>query len=140
MDLIFAFLATTVQEAGEDPTRSLVMKFLASYLGIVAGVSFLVESLKGLFKTQVKGREKGLALLLTFALGTAAKLLLPHYGGNTPEEWVLHEVVLVFVGVGSAAFHNDFLNVVMRFLGLKKAASPAAPAAPPAPPPAAPVQ
>ena len=60
-----------------DPVKELVLRFLLSYGGIAGGVSFLVEGLKALFKSQVDGREPVLVIVFAFVLGSAAKELMP---------------------------------------------------------------
>lgn len=104
-----------------DPVKELVLKFLLSYGGIAGGVSFLVEGLKAIWKNWVSGRENVLVILLAFLLGSAAKALMPGvYGPSTLNAWGLHELILVFVAVGAAAFHDGFLSVLMKFVPKKQ--------------------
>lgn len=104
-----------------DPVKELVLRFLLSYGGIAGGVSFLVEGLKVLFKNRVSEREPILVIVLAFVLGSAAKALLPGvYGPNTANAWGLHELILVFVSVGAAAFHDKFLSVLTSFISKKQ--------------------
>jgi len=112
-------LAMFDDKAG-DPVKELVLRFLLSYGGIAGGVSFLVEGLKAMFKDRISGREPVLVILLAFALGSAAKALLPVYGPNTLNSWGLHELILIFVAVGAAAFHDGFLSVLMKFVPKKQ--------------------
>lgn len=122
-----------------DPVREMVVKFLLTYLGITAGVSFLVEGLKQIFK-RLQGKEPILVILLSFVIGTAAKALIPnHYGPNTLKAWGFHELILVFVAIGSAAFHDKFLSVLQGMFPWKKPEvpppqAPPAGTSPPAPP------
>ncbi len=103
-----------------DPVKELVLRFLLSYGGIAAGVSFLVEGLKTMFKAAFLGRENIFVILFSFGLGAAAKGLLPSvYGPSTVNAWGLHLLILVFVAVGSAAFHDKFLSVLQQFLPKK---------------------
>ncbi len=103
-----------------DPVKELVLRFLLSYGGLAGGVSFLVEGLKGLFKDKVTGNEPVLVIVLTFILGSSAKALFPAvYGPNTMTAWGLHELILVFVAVGAAAFHDKFLSVLTSFVPKK---------------------
>ncbi len=107
-------------DATSDPVKELVLKFLLSYGGIAGGVSFLVEGLKAMFKGWVTGREPLLVIVLAFILGSAAKALLPDvYGPKTLSAWGLHELILVFVAVGAAAFHDKFLSVISSFVPKK---------------------
>lgn len=100
-------------DQASDPVKELVLRFLLSYGGIVGGVSFLLEGLKLIFKTFVTGREPILVIVLSFFLGTSAKLLFPDvYGPATKTAWGLHLMILVFVAVGAAAFHDKFLSVL----------------------------
>jgi len=117
---LMAFLAMA-EELKEDPIKSIVLKFLLSYGGLAAGVSFLVEGLKTAFK-KLSGYENGLVLALTLALGAVAKYLMPSvYGGPTAKDWTMHMLVLVFVAIGAAAFHDKFLSVMLDFLKKKPA-------------------
>lgn len=118
---MMAMMAALVDEKS-DPVKELVLRFLLSYGGIAGGVSFLVEGLKAMFKSKVDGREPVLVILLAFVLGSAAKGLIPDvYGPNTVKAWGLHELILVFVAVGAAAFHDKFLSVLTSFIPKKKA-------------------
>lgn len=117
---ILALAAALVDEKS-DPVKELVLRFLLSYGGIAGGVSFLVEGLKVLFKDRVAEREPILVIVLAFVLGTAAKALLPGvYGPSTVNAWGLHELILVFVAVGAAAFHDKFLSVLTSFIPKKQ--------------------
>lgn len=100
-----------------DPVKELVLKFLLSYGGIAGGVSFLVEGLKAMFKEKVSGREPMLVILLAYVLGATAKALMPEvYGPRTVSAWGLHLLILTFVAVGAAAFHDKFLSVLTSVL------------------------
>lgn len=103
--------------AADDPVKDVVLKFLASYLGLAAGVSFLVSGAKALFKAWSKGKEAVLTIILSMGLGTLAKLVTDVYGENSVKSWSLHLVVLVFVAVGAAAFHDKFTNAIQGKLG-----------------------
>lgn len=119
--LTFMALLVAAEELKEDPIKSIVLKFLLSYGGLAAGVSFLVEGLKTAFK-KLSGYENGLVLVLTLALGAVAKYLMPAvYGGPTAKDWTMHMLVLVFVAIGAAAFHDKFLSVMIGFLKKKPA-------------------
>ena len=99
-----------------DPIKEIVLRFLLSYGGIAAGVSFLVEGLKAMFLKFVSGRENVLVILFSLALGSAAKALMPGtYGPNTVNSWGLHELILFFVAIGAAAFHDKLLSTLMNF-------------------------
>ena len=98
----------------EDPVKGLVLKFLASYAGIVAGVAFLTSGLKWAAKRFVEGREPVVAIALTFVLGSLAKLVMSGvYGTNTVEAWGLHEVILLFAAIGAQQFHDKIMNPLM---------------------------
>lgn len=97
-----------------DPVKELVLQFLASYLGIVAGVAFLVSGVKWAIRRFVEGREPLWAIALTFALGTAAKIIMPDvYGSNDLQGWALHETVLLFAAIGAQQFHDKIMNPLM---------------------------
>jgi hypothetical protein len=114
-------MLSPLTDGPNDPVKELVLKFLLSYGGIAGGVSFLVEGLKTVWKDWVSGRENLLVILLSFVLGSAAKALLPDvYGPSTVSAWGLHELILVFVAVGAAAFHDGFLSTLVRFLPKKQ--------------------
>jgi CDP-diglyceride synthetase len=116
---VVAMMAALADEK-TDPIKELVLKFLLSYGGIAGGVSFLVEGLKTMFKKFVDGREPLLVILLTFAMGSAAKFLSPDvFGPKTTTGWGLHLLILVFVAVGAAAFHDKFLSVLTGLLPKK---------------------
>ena len=114
-------MTNLMADGPNDPVKELVLKFLLSYGGIAGGVSFLVEGLKTMFKDWVSGREPMLVILLAFFLGSMAKALLPGvYGPSTLNAWGLHELILVFVAVGAAAFHDKFLSVLSSFIPKKQ--------------------
>lgn len=101
-------------DQASDPVKELVLRFLLSYGGIAGGVSFLLEGLKLIFKGFVGGREPVLVIALSFFLGASAKLLFVDvYGPNTRMAWGLHLLILCFVAVGAAAFHDKFLSVLL---------------------------
>lgn len=113
-------MAVVLVDEKSDPVKELVLKFLLSYGGIAAGVSFLVEGAKGLFKSKVDGREPVLVIILSYGLGAAAKGLMPDvYGPKTIDAWGLHLLILTFVAVGAAAFHDKFLSVLTSFFPKK---------------------
>lgn len=119
MAFLSMILAAVAEDVKGDPVKDIVLKFLLSYGGLAAGVSFLVQGLKTAFK-KLRGYENSLVLLLMFALGALAKYLMPNvYGGSAAKDWVMHMLVLVFVAVGSAAFHDKFLNVMIGFVSRK---------------------
>lgn len=123
LSAMLAMAAALVDEKS-DPVKELVLRFLLSYGGIVGGVSFLVEGFKALFKDRVSGKEPVLVIVLAFVLGSAAKGLMPDvYGPNTLRAWGLHELILVFVAVGAAAFHDKFLSVLASFLPKKQSSN-----------------
>jgi CDP-diglyceride synthetase len=107
-----------LEEARRDVILELVMTFLASYVGLAGGVSLLVELLKMLWKDWVKPKAPALTIVLTFVLGPVAKVLMPDiYGPNTFKAWTLHFVILIFVAVLAAVFHDKFWNAVKSKLG-----------------------
>lgn len=107
-------------DAPNDPVKELILRFLLSYGGIAGGVSFLVEALKRMFASFVTGRENLLVIILSFVVGSASKALMPGtYGPNTLDSWGLHELILIFVAVGAAAFHDGFLSTLSSFLPKK---------------------
>jgi len=113
-------MAMVLADEKSDPVKELVLKFLLSYGGIAAGVSFLVEGLKAMFKGFVDGREPILVIILSFGLGAAAKVLSPEvFGPRTGTGWGLHMLILTFVAVGAAAFHDKFLSVLTSILPKK---------------------
>lgn len=120
MELMMAMAAILVGDDPADPVKEIVLRFLLSYGGIATGVSFLVEGLKGLFKSKVDGKEPIIVIALSFIIGLAAKGLVPDvYGPNTPKAWALHGLILIFVAIGAAAFHDKFLSVLTSFLPKK---------------------
>jgi hypothetical protein len=118
---MLTLMLAMLDDKANDPVKELVLRFLLSYGGIVGGVSFLVEGLKMMFKDKVDGREPLLVIVLAFLLGSAAKALIPGvYGPSTLNAWGLHELILVFVAVGAAAFHDKFLSVLTSFIPKKQ--------------------
>lgn len=117
---MLSLLVAAMADGPNDPVKELVLRFLLSYGGIAGGVSFLVEGLKAMFKDRISGREPVIVILLAFILGSAAKALVPVYGPNTLNSWGLHELILVFVAVGAAAFHDKFLSVLTSFVPKKQ--------------------
>ena len=111
------FLAL-IEEVKADPVKDFVLKFLASYAGIVAGVAFLVSGLKWSFKKIVEGREPLWAIGLTFIIVIVAKFVMPGiYGANSLSSWGLHLVILLFVAIGAQHFHDKIMNPLMGKLG-----------------------
>ena len=111
LDLILATVSP--DEAQQDAVKAVVLKFLASYGGLAAGVTFLISALKTAWPAWIKDKEPRLCIALTYLLGVAAKLATPFYGPSDFTQWALHAVILAFVAVGSAAFHNNFVNAIM---------------------------
>jgi CDP-diglyceride synthetase len=106
------------EEAKKDVILEMVMTFLASYAGLAGGVSLLVELLKMLWRDWVKPKAPALSIVLTFVLGALAKVLMPDiYGPGNFKSWTLHFVILVFVAVLAAVFHDRFWNVIKGKLG-----------------------
>ncbi|MDD5305485.1 MAG: hypothetical protein PHS14_20485 [Elusimicrobia bacterium] len=119
MGMVMAALAAA-QDAAADPVKEVVLKFLLSYGGIAGGVSFLVEGLKLMFKNWVSGREPLLVIVLAYTLGALAKWIMADtYGPATSKAWALHMLILTFVAVGAAAFHDKFLSVLASFIPKK---------------------
>jgi hypothetical protein len=111
-------LMPLMEDAKKDVILELVMTFLASYVGLAGGVSLLIELLKMLWKDWMKPKAPALCIVFTFALGAAAKVLMPEiYGLNTLKSWTLHAVILVFVAVLAAVFHDKFWNNIRGKLG-----------------------
>lgn len=107
-------------DGSSDPVKEVVLRFLLSYGGIAGGVAFLVEGLKAMFKPFVAGREPIITILLSFGLGAAAKGLMPAvYGPATLNAWGLHLLILTFVAVGAATFHDKFISVLGSFIPKK---------------------
>jgi len=96
----------------DDPAKDTVATILASYGGLAVGVSLLVSGLKSLWKGWTDGKEPVLTVILTFALGLVAKLVMPGvYGDGSLRSWTLHAVVLLFVAMGAGVFHDKVTNV-----------------------------
>ena len=111
-------LAGIVMLEEKDAIKELVLMFLASYLGLALGVSLLVELVKMIAKEWAKEKAPALTIVFTFILGPAAKCLVPDvYGPQTWKAWTLHAVILIFVAVIAAVFHDKFWNVVKGKLG-----------------------
>jgi len=99
-------------KAVEDPVRETVLKFLASYGGLAVLVTFLVSGMKALWRPWVEKKEGHLTIALSFPIGIVAKLATDFYGPGNFASWALHIFILAFVAVGSAAFHDKFLNAL----------------------------
>lgn len=108
MELVLAFLAA----AAADPVKDVVSGFLVSYADLAAGVTFLISGLKTLWKDWVVNKEPVLAITLSYLLGIAAKTATDFYGEHTFKAWTIHLVILAFVAVGAAAFHDSFVNAI----------------------------
>lgn len=106
-------------EGKDDPVRAIVLQFLASYGGLVAGVTFLVSGFKWAAKKLIEGREPIVAIVLTFVVGSLAKLVMPGvYGANTASDWGLHELILLFCAVGAQQLHDKIVNPLLgKFSG-----------------------
>lgn len=116
--MLYMTLAVASEDAKKDVILDLVLQFMASYVGIALGVTLLVELLKLFAKDWAKPKAPVLTILFTFILGPAAKCLMPEvYGAHTFKAWTLHIIVLMFVAVIAAAFHDKFWNVVKGKLG-----------------------
>lgn len=102
----------------KDTIKELVLGFLASYAGMALGISLLVELLKMIWSEWLKPRTPQLTIIFTFIFGGAAKWLLPDvYGPNTYKSWTMHFLILVFVAVIAAVFHDKFWNAIKGKLG-----------------------
>jgi len=116
MSWVMMLAVATLEE--RDAIKEMVLGFLASYVGMALGVSLLVELLKMLAKEWVKARAPQLTIIFTFIFGGAAKWLLTDvYGPNTYKSWVTHFLILVFVAVLAAVFHDKFWNAIKGKLG-----------------------
>lgn len=100
------------QDEKSDPVKEAVLNFLASYGGLAMGVTFLISAMKALWKTFIKGKEPIVCIALSYITGTVAKLVTPVYGPDTFKAWALHLLILAFVAVGAAAFHDSFVNAI----------------------------
>lgn len=112
MMLLMATLIAFVQDPKSDPVKESVLGFLASYGGLAMGVTFLISGLKALWKSFIKGKEPVVCIVLSYIVGTVAKLVTPVYGADTFKDWALHLLILAFVAVGAAAFHDNFVNAI----------------------------
>ena len=101
-----------LQDPKTDPIKDAVLGFLASYGGLAMGVTFLLSGLKALWKSFIKGKEPVLSIVLSYIIGTVAKLVTDVYGPDTFKSWALHLLILSFVAVGAAAFHDNFVNAI----------------------------
>jgi hypothetical protein len=110
MTLIAAFIQAT-----SDPARDAVLPMLTSYAGLSIGVAVLISGLKALWKGWVENKEPVLAIILTFALGIASKIIFMEvYGPHTVKSWTLHMIILVFVAIGGQLFHDKIINPIVR--------------------------
>jgi hypothetical protein len=116
--LMLAQLAAVVADAAKDDAiKTLVLGFLASFLGIATGCAFLFEGVKMVLPKLVTGRENLLVLLLTLVLGAAAKWLMPSiYGATDKKSWALHMISLVFVAIIGMMFHDKLMDAVKALL------------------------
>jgi hypothetical protein len=122
MAAVLACAAFAQTPEKDDPIKSLVLGFVASYIGIATGVALLVEGLKIMFTDRIKGKENHLVFLLTWCFGALAKWLMPAvYGPIDRKSWVLHMVILVFVAIIGMLFHDKFIALVKSLLGKKVA-------------------
>jgi len=118
ISMMLAVLMDVSEDAKTDAIKELVVTLLASYGGIALGVSLLIELLKMLAKDWTKPKAPVLTILLAFLLGAAAKCLMPEiYGPHNFKAWTLHIIILVFVSVIAAIFHDRFWNVIKGKLG-----------------------
>lgn len=116
MSWVMMLAAATLEE--KDAIKEMVLGFLASYVGMALGISLLIELLKMLWKDWIKPRTPQLTIICTFIFGAASKWLLPDvYGPNTYKSWVTHFLILVFVAVLAAVFHDKFWNAIKGKLG-----------------------
>ena len=107
-------IATLIQTAS-DPARDAVLPMLTSYAGLSIGVAVLISGLKALWKGWVDNKEPVLAIILTFVLGIASKIIFTEvYGPHTVKSWTLHAIILVFVAIGGQLFHDKVINAVVR--------------------------
>jgi hypothetical protein len=113
MSALLALGVVTLDRMTQDAIKNLVLEFLASYLGIALGVVTIVEFLKFSAKAWAKPRGPVLSIVAAFALGPAAKVIFPElYGPNDFKAWTLHLIILMFVGILAATFHDRLLNLV----------------------------
>lgn len=118
MGWIMMLATVALQDKEKDTIKELVVGFLASYAGMALGISLLVELLKMIWSEWVKPRTPQLTIIFTFLFGGLAKWLIADvYGPNTFKSWVLHYLILVFVAVIAAVFHDKFWNAIKGKLG-----------------------
>ncbi len=116
MMLALAALADEAAAQRDDAIKTLVLTFLASYLGIATFTAFVFEGVKLAVPRIVTGRENLLVLALTMALGSVAKWLMPIYGSTDRKAWALHTVILVFVSIVGMMFHDKLMDAVKLLL------------------------
>lgn len=119
MVTVMAFMAALADETQkrDDAVRTLVLMFLASYLGIAVGTALLFEGVKMLATKAVTGRENLMVVVLTLVLGGLAKWLMPSlYGETDRKAWALHMVSLVFVAIIGMMFHDKLMDAVKALL------------------------
>lgn len=85
---------------------------LASFGGLILVVPMLVGALKSLFPGWVSGREPMLCVILTYAAGISAKLVIPGAFGGVG--WLTLAAGLLLSAVASMNVHDDLINKVIR--------------------------
>lgn len=119
MGILMLALATLADEAQrrDDAIKTLVLTLMASYLGIACMTAFIFEGVKMTFTKLVTGRENLLVLVLTMALGSLAKWLMPSlYGETDRRAWGMHLLILAFVSIVGMMFHDKLMDAVKLFL------------------------
>ena len=110
--MTWMWMTAIVQDVKNDPIKDTVLGYLASYGGMAVGVTFLISALKAIWKSFIDGKEPILAIILSYIVGIVAKLVTDVYGPNTFKAWTLHILILLFVAVGAAVFHDKVVNAI----------------------------
>lgn len=105
MTELMSMLASTIQDASENPDAGPISMFLATYGLLFASVTGLVEGLKQMIRTGwFDGKEQYAAFLIAPGLGFVAKQYMGFY--ETTAMWG-HMTICILFGATVAGMIND---------------------------------
>lgn len=116
MSSIFFFIAIVAGYVVMNQSTDSGGADVASYTGISLIVMGMIGALKRLFRTWIDRKEPMLALMLTMAIGIAAKVG-GYFPGNDLKSWLNHIIALLIAAAGAGIGHDYLINGVFNTKG-----------------------